>query len=91
MGPVRDTVDGASPPIDDVLRNEWKRCVVEWVENSCRVQGVSTKITDVAILGQVAVLLVAGRQPDVSQTRQSTSKRSGSNRVRPLTAGLTVT
>ena len=63
MGPVRDTVDGASPPIDDVLRNEWKRCVVEWVENSCRVQGVSTKITDVAILGQVAVLLVAGRQP----------------------------
>jgi hypothetical protein len=91
MGSVKDSKDAESPPVNDGRRLEWQKSVAEWVDSSCCAQGVSVKVTDVAVLGQVAVLLVAGRQPDVRQTRQVTSNRSGSKRVRPLTAGLTLT
>lgn len=71
--------------------SEWRRSVAEWVEESCRAQGVPVRVTDAAVLGQVAVMLAAGRQPEPVQTRQVMSKRLGSKRVWPLTAGLTVT
>lgn len=76
MGPVKDSTDAVSPPVNDVRRLEWRKSVEAWVDNSCGAQGVSVKVTDVATLGQVAVLLVAGREPDTSQTRQMTSNRS---------------
>lgn len=83
----------SSRALEDVgaQKCEWARAVVEWVRESCEAQGVPVKVTDAAVLGQVAVMLGAGRRPDVGQTRQVTSKRDGSKRVRPLTAGLTVT
>lgn len=65
---------------------EWRKSVVEWVENSCGAQGIPVKVTDRAVLGQVAVMLGAGRQPVMDQTFQETSSRAESNRVRPLTA-----
>jgi hypothetical protein len=43
--------------------SEWQKSVAEWVEQSCRVQGVPVKVTDSAVLGQVAVMLGAGRTP----------------------------
>jgi hypothetical protein len=91
MGPVKDPDGGDPQSVSDSRRLEWRESVAKWVEFSCGAQGVSVKVTDVAILGQVAVLLVAGRQPDLNQTRQTTSNRSESKRVRPLTAGLTIT
>jgi len=42
---------------------EWQKSVAVWVENSCRLQGVPVKVTDSAVLGQVAVMLGAGRVP----------------------------
>ena len=70
---------------------ELRSTVAQWVEESCRVQGIPTKVTDVAVLGQIAVLLGKGRVPEELQTRHVTSKRLGSKRVRPLIAGFTVT
>lgn len=43
--------------------SEWRKSVAEWVEQSCRVQGVPVKVTDSSVLGQVAVMLGAGRIP----------------------------
>lgn len=44
----------ARPPQEDVQ---------EWVDASCGEQGVAVKVTDPAILEEVAVLLAAGRRP----------------------------
>jgi hypothetical protein len=43
--------------------SEWPESVAEWVERSCRAQGVPLKVIDPAVLGQVAVMLGAGRVP----------------------------
>jgi len=43
--------------------SEWRKSVAEWVEHSCRAQGIPVKVTDSAVLGQVAVMLGAGRVP----------------------------
>lgn len=42
---------------------KWQKSVAEWVEESCNAQGVPVKVTDAAVLGQVAVMLGAGRIP----------------------------
>ena len=91
MGSVSAPRDKLAQGVVDAERLEWRRSVAEWVEDSCRAQGVPVKVTDAAVLGQVAVMLGAGRQPETVQTRQVISKRLGSKRVRPLTAALTVT
>jgi hypothetical protein len=57
--------------------------VQTWVERTCAAQGVSVKVTDPAVIAAAAVL--------VGQTRQTGSRRSGSKRFRPGTAGRIVT
>jgi hypothetical protein len=37
----------------------------EWVEASCSAQGVPVKVADPVVLGKVAVMLGAGREPRV--------------------------
>lgn len=91
MGSVSGRRDELLQGVVSAERLEWKRSVAEWVENSCRAQGIPVKVTDAAVLGQVAVMLGAGRQPETVQTRQIISNRLGSKRVRPITAALTVT
>jgi len=54
-----------------------------WVEATCARQSVPAKVTDPAAVKAVAVLL--------RQTRQTGSRRSGSKRFRPRTAGATTT
>lgn len=41
-----------------VIENpEWRRELEEWVERTCREQGVPVKVTDPATLQKVAVLM----------------------------------
>jgi hypothetical protein len=54
-----------------------------WVEATCARQGVPAKVTDRAAVEAVVAL--------VGQTRQTGSRRSGSKRFRPRTAGATTT
>jgi hypothetical protein len=54
----------------------------QWVERTCQAQGIPSKVTDREAIGTVVVLL--------GQSRQTGSTRSGSNRVRPRTAGRTM-
>lgn len=58
--------------------------VVAWVERTCAEQGLPVKVTDEATLARVATLFR-------DQTRQTISRRSGSKRLRPGTAGRIVT
>lgn len=58
--------------------------VVAWVERTCAEQGLAVKVTDEPTLARVATLFR-------DQTRQTTSSRSGSKRLRPATAGRIVT
>lgn len=54
-----------------------------WVERTCARQGLDAKVTEMAAVERVAVLL--------RQTRQTGSRRSGSKRLRPRAAGVTTT
>jgi len=49
--------------VENRQRSERSKEVAEWVQNSCGAQGVPVKVTDAAVLGQVAVMLGAGRLP----------------------------
>jgi hypothetical protein len=53
-----------------------------WVERTCAAQGIPVFVTDPVVVTAVAVL--------IGQTRQTGSKRSGSKRLRPGTAGRMV-
>jgi hypothetical protein len=54
-----------------------------WVARTCAAQRLPVKINDPAVIAATAVL--------VRQTRQTGSRRSGSKRFRPGTAGRIVT
>ena len=38
--------------------------VAEWVESSCRAQGVPVKLRDASVIRDVVVLLSSGREPE---------------------------
>lgn len=52
-----------TPEMEKERRLAWERSVRELVEKSCAEQDVPLKVTDSAVLGQVAVMLGAGRLP----------------------------
>lgn len=54
-----------SSGVEDRQRSEWSKDVEEWVQHSCGAQGVPVKVTNAAVLGQVAVMLGAGRLPSL--------------------------
>jgi hypothetical protein len=53
----------SAPEVLEASRLAWEQGVRELVEKSCEEQGVPVKVTDSAVLGQVAVMLGAGRTP----------------------------
>jgi hypothetical protein len=57
-----------APKVDSIRSEEpqssvWQEGVAEWVQRSCDAQGVLVKVTDLGVLGQVAVMLGTGRLP----------------------------
>jgi hypothetical protein len=68
-----------------VIRKLAPEVVQAWLEASCAAQGVPLKVTDAAIVTQVARLI----NPRLGQSRQTVETREGSKVVRPRTAGPT--
>lgn len=63
MGPLKSSSESKGLAERGLQEAQRLVIVAEWVESSCAEQGVPVKVTDAAVLGQVAIILVAGGLP----------------------------
>ncbi len=63
MGPLKKAPVVDSSGTEESQNSVWQDGMVEWVQRSCDAQGVSVKVTNSCVLGQVTVMLGAGRLP----------------------------